>query len=131
MIEGCVKLGDVDTPECWSAEDDGVIDGAVGITAGGFGEVVVAGCAAGIDGVSGMPGDGVTAAAAAAAYRMGGNVGRGAGAGVGKPAFSMLAIGCCTKFGFGGGFAIKDADSMISHTTIYSVSYYLQREKTL
>lgn len=27
-----------------------------------------------------------------------------AGRGVGRPALRMLAIGCCTKFGFGGGF---------------------------
>lgn len=45
-----------------------------------------------------------TAAAAAAAYRIGGNVARGRGAG-GKPAFNMLDIGCCAKLGFGGGFA--------------------------
>jgi hypothetical protein len=54
------------------------------------------------DGVAGTTDEGVTAAAAAVAYRMGGNVGRGAGCG--RPALRMLAIGCCAKFGFGGGF---------------------------
>lgn len=48
----------------------------------------------------GTGGEGVTAAAAAAAYRIGCGAGRG-----GSPAFRILAIGCCAKLGFGGGFA--------------------------
>ena len=47
-----------------------------------------------------------TAAAAAVAYcidgRAGGRVADG------KPALRMLAMGCCAKFGFGGGFTVKD-----------------------
>lgn len=40
------------------------------------------------------------AAAAAAAYRIGSVV---RGAGCGRPAFSILAIGCWAKFGIAGG----------------------------
>lgn len=56
--------------------------------------------------MGGTTDEGPTAAAAAAEYRMGGSVGR---AGGGRPALRMLAIGCCAKFGFGGGFAIQRA----------------------
>lgn len=47
---------------------------------------------------------GVTAAAAAAAYLIGGRIVGGREAGC-RPALRILAIGCWTKFGFGGGFA--------------------------
>ena len=50
---------------------------------------------------------GVTAAAAAVAYRIGGIVAGGAGREGCNPALRMLAIGCCVKFKFGGGFAVK------------------------
>ena len=93
---GCVKLGDSDTS---AAEDVVVIDGAVGTDGGGFDTTC--------DGVGGIACEGLTAAAAAAAYRIGGNEGRDAGAGVGRPALSILAIGCWAKFGGGGGFAIQ------------------------
>jgi hypothetical protein len=43
-----------------------------------------------------------TAAAAAAAYRIGGNVG---GFDAGRPDLTTLDMGACEKFGFGGGFA--------------------------
>lgn len=54
-------------------------------------------------GVGGIGFAGATAAAAAAAYRTGRGTGRGWG--LSRPAFSMLAIGFCSKFGGGGGFA--------------------------
>lgn len=71
------------------------IDGAVGAP-GGFGDALTA-----ADGVCGA--GGCTAAAAAAAYF----TGRGAAAvrpDTGRPALSILDIGCCAKFGFGGCF---------------------------
>ena len=43
---------------------------------------------------------GVTAAAATTAYLAGRATGRGCG---GRPALRILDIGCCAKFGFGGG----------------------------
>jgi hypothetical protein len=43
--------------------------------------------------------EGVTAAAAAVAYFNGGR-----GCTGGRPALSILDMGCCAKFGFGGGF---------------------------
>lgn len=54
------------------------------------------------------PDAGATAAAAAVAYRIGGMVAGGTGReGCGNPALRILAIGCCAKFKFGGGFAMK------------------------
>lgn len=48
-----------------------------------------------------------TAAAAAAAYRIGGSTGAaGRDCGVGRPALTTLAIGVAEKLGFGGGFAV-------------------------
>ena len=48
---------------------------------------------------------GATAAAAAVAYRIGGKA--GGRTAEGRPALRILAIGCCAKFGFGGGFAVS------------------------
>jgi hypothetical protein len=104
VTEGCVKLGDEETPDSWSCDvaciSDGGIDGAVDVDGGGFdgAEGIDCGC----DDMCGEPGasDGATAAAAAAEYRIGGRVAGGRGAG--RPALRILAIGCCTKFGFGG-----------------------------
>lgn len=63
--------------------------------------------------------EGVTAAAAAAAYRIGGSCGAGGlGSVLGNPAFRMLAMGCWAKFGFGGGFGAKQTSlSTISDST--------------
>jgi hypothetical protein len=108
VTEGCVKLGDEEIPDSWSCEIvceiDGGIDGAIGVTGGGFDDAVgrvVCGC----DDMCGEAccvDEDATAAAAAAEYRIGGRAGgRGAG---GKPDLRILAIGCCTKLGFGGGF---------------------------
>lgn len=117
MTDGCVKLGDDDIPESWSCWAvwvvDGGIEGAVDITDGVF-EVDIEAEAGGAgwvwgetwEGVPWVLGAGVTAAAAAAAYRIGGSVFGGLGAGC-KPALRMLAIGCCAKFRFGGGFAVS------------------------
>jgi hypothetical protein len=74
----------------------------VGAGGRGFDNVVAGGW--GCDGVGGTADVGVTAAAAAAEYRIGGKDGRGACCG--RPALRMLAIGCCVKFG--GGFAVQN-----------------------
>lgn len=98
--DGCVRLGEDVTPEVLSAVEVAVdIDGAVG--AGGCDDAdVLAGC---VDagGCATVCCAGATAAAAAAAYL----TGRGRVCGLlSKPAFRMLAIGFCSKFGGGGGF---------------------------
>lgn len=80
---------------------EGTIDGAIGATGAEVVGTVGAPCVVGVD-VAGDVDE--TAAAAAVAYRIGGNAAGGRGAG-GKPAFNMLDIGCCAKLGFGGGFA--------------------------
>lgn len=113
MVEGCVRLGEAVT-SCIDGvvadvADDGGIDGAAGggLEAAGDG----ADCD-GVDDIMGVEGTAAagcdaTAAAAAAAYLTGGNCtgGRGAeGVVVERPALTMLDIGCCAKFGFGGGF---------------------------
>ena len=72
-----------------------------GLLAGG-------GCDDGVGGGGFAAGGGATATAAAAAYLNGGSVAWGREAG-GKPALRILAIGCCAKFGFGGGFAAVSA----------------------
>lgn len=46
--------------------------------------------------------EGVTAAAAAVAYFNGGR-----GCDGGRPALSILDMGCCAKFGFGGGLGAR------------------------
>lgn len=85
-------------------DSEGTIDGAVnGTGAGGVSTFDVV-CVVGVDGIIVAGEVDETAAAAAAAYRIGGNDAGGRGAG-GKPAFNMLDIGCCAKLGFGGGFA--------------------------
>lgn len=65
----------------------------------------VGACAEGCDPV--VAGAGATAAAAAAAYRTGKGAGRIVG--LSRPALSILAIGFCSKFGGGGGFAAVKA----------------------
>ena len=98
----CVKLGDEVTAAIWSCN---VVDA----TGSGFGGG--AGADTGARGVSCVGADdddaeallcwlaeGVTAAAAAVAYFNGGRCTAG------RPALSILDIGCCAKFGFGGGF---------------------------
>lgn len=85
-------------------DSEGAIDGAVDDIGAATVSMFDAVCVVGVDGPSVAGEVDETAAAAAAAYRIGGNVAGGRGAG-GSPAFSMLDIGCCAKLGFGGGFA--------------------------
>lgn len=109
VTEGCVRLGEEETRESWSCVDGVVttvvvvIEGAGGcnwglVTAGvGLVSVdVVVGCEAVLLVCCVAP-------AAAAEYRIGVNV--GSRDCWGRPAFRMLDIGCCAKFGGGGGFA--------------------------
>lgn len=85
-------------------DSEDTIDGAVNGTDAEVVGAIEPACVVGVDGITVDGEVDETAAAAAVAYRMGGNVAGGRGAG-GKPAFNMLDIGCCTKLGFGGGFA--------------------------
>jgi hypothetical protein len=82
--------------DIWSTEGVGGIDGAGGTVdwLGIDNEAPLVGCV--------WAGAGVTAAAAAAAYRTGRGAGRATG--LSRPAFSILDIGFCSKFGGGGGF---------------------------
>jgi hypothetical protein len=81
-----------------------------------------------------IPDAGATAAAAAVAYRIGGMVAGGAGrGGCGSPAFKILAIGCCAKFKFGGGFATKykeisDEEEVVLKERSYCLQTVLQRK---
>lgn len=92
---------------------------------GGFGGATAGVCES--DGVTGMADDGVTAAAAAAAYLIGG----GRGAAAGRPALRILAMGCCAKFGFGGGFAVKRCHKSIDEHAVISMPYCLLRGRIL
>jgi hypothetical protein len=84
--------------------DDCGIEGAVGAAGGGCATLDVDGDV--IGGCTDEDADGdATAAAAAAAYRIGGNVG---GFDVGRPDLTTLDMGACEKFGFGGGFARRN-----------------------
>ena len=104
-MEICVRLGDEVTAAIWSCN---VVD-ATGSGFGGGGAGADAGIDAGAICVGADDDDaeallcwlaeGVTAAAAAVAYFNG-----GLGCTAGRPALSMLDIGCWAKFGFGGGF---------------------------
>ncbi len=93
VTDGCVKLGD-DRAACSDCDD-------IGGTADNGGAFDVGGDTTVVAGADGGGGGGATAAAAAVAYRIGGSVATGRG--VGKPAFTMLDMGCWAKFGFGGG----------------------------
>jgi len=105
VTDGCVKLGEETTDSC---DVDCATACPIGVSGGGFDtesgtvcdccdEVCDEGpCVVGVD---------ATAAAAAAAYRIGGRA--GGRVADGKPALRMLAMGCCAKFGFGGGFTVE------------------------
>ena len=115
VVDGCVRLGEdaaalacsVDTAVVLVFSDGADIAG-VGGGCDAAGAVVRRGdCVGCVD--TAEADDGVawfTAAAAAAAYLIGGNVGGvgfdGCG---GRPAFRMLDMGCCAKFGLGRGRA--------------------------
>ena len=113
VTEGCVRLGEEETRDSWSCVDGVVAVVVVAVEGAGGCEGVVVTTGVGfvtvvVDvGVAVVVVGGVecwVAPAAAAEYRIGVNVsGRGCW---GRPALRMLDIGCCVKFGGGGGFAV-------------------------
>jgi len=108
VTDGCVRLGDDVIADTWSGASEVVdIDGAGGTTV----ELVDAAGAVDVADADGCCCDGVaTPAAAAVAYRRGPEVVRAAGEVI--PALSTLDIGCCAKFGFGGGLAANPSESL-------------------
>jgi hypothetical protein len=105
-VEICVRLGDEVTAAMWSCS---VVDATgSGFGGGGAGAGAVTGAGGAIcvgaddddaEALLCWLAEGVTAAAAAVAYFNG-----GLGCAAGRPALSILDMGCCAKFGFGGGF---------------------------
>lgn len=113
MTDGWVRLGeDVNCESCIMLWDvDCTIDGAVGVAGVADKELDTApegACEP--DDADGALAEGPddTAAAAAVAYRIAGSAAGGRGA-EGSPTLSMLDIGCCAKFGFGGGLGAFSA----------------------
>ncbi len=131
VTESCVRLGDDVAMLCSCAGvcgtyAAGTIDGAVDAGCGGCDGAVAAGVG-GIDAAVASAegvgcGGGATAAAAMAAYRIGGSTAGAAGRGadcVCSPALRIVAMGCEEKFRFSGGFAVRtsqnSADKNIQH----------------
>lgn len=116
-MEICVKLGDEVTAAMWSCN---VVDATgSGFGGGGAGAGVVGETCVGADddaeALLCWLAEGVTAAAAAVAYFNGGR-----GCTGGRPALSILDMGCCAKFGFGGGFGAgyrRIVSTIIKETT--------------
>ena len=112
VTEACVRLGEGVTCSCAAADDGGTAK--TGVLAGILDEIEgvtgVTGVAALADDVAGCD----TAAAAAAAYRMGVCT-VGEGRDDGRPALSTLAIGCWLKLMFGGGFESTDCSKPCEH----------------
>jgi len=108
-VEICVRLGDDVTAVMWSCAV--VVATGSGFGGGGAGAGAGAGAGGAIcvgvdddaaDALLCWLAEGVTAAAAAVAYFNGGR-----GCDGGKPALSILDMGCCAKLGFGGGFGAR------------------------
>ena len=103
-MEICVKLGDDVTTAIWScnvvdATGSGFGGGGADAGTGGGGVICVGADDDDAEALLCWLAEGVTAAAAAVAYFNG-----GLGCAAGRPTLSILDIGCCAKFGFGGGF---------------------------
>ena len=125
VTDSCVRLGDDVAMLCSCAGvcgmyATGTIDGAVDAGCGGCDGAVAAGVGGiGIDAAVASAegvgcGGGATAAAAMAAYRIGGSTagatGRGADC-VCSPALRIVAMGCEEKLRFSGGFATRTSQN--------------------